>query len=46
MAVKRGPEQIFVGIYMNVLEICEVKFCMKGRIEDTIDDFSEEITIP
>ena len=44
--VKHGPEQIFVGMDITFLQSGEVKFYMKGHVEDAIDDFPEEIFSP
>ena len=46
MAVKHSPEQTFVGMDIAFLQNDEVKFCMEGHVEDTIDDFPEEISSP
>ena len=46
MNVKHGPEQKIVGMDIHFLENGEVKFCMKGHVEDAIDDFHEGISTP
>ena len=46
MAVKHCPEQTFVGMDIHFLQNGEVKFCMKCHVEDAINDFPEEISLP